>query len=84
MGAKQELADVEAFFGQYVGHKSKLVAKITKALAFHRKEIMGDVEEVESDFHNGDYVASGKVAADLVAVALGKIESDLSYDIFLQ
>jgi hypothetical protein len=76
LGAKDEIADIKAYVGQYVGNKKKLVSKVTRALAFHRKEIMGDVGTIKSDFEAGQYVPAGKLAADLVKLVLGPVEPD--------
>ena len=40
-------------------NKTKLVAKITKNLTFHRKEIMSDIATLKSDFTAKNYFKSG-------------------------
>lgn len=57
-----------------MGSKSKLIAKVTRALAFHRKEIMADKDTIVTDFNSGNYFAAGSVAADVVKVIFGSIE----------
>lgn len=73
--ATGELKEVEEYFGQYVKDHSKLVAKITEALANadERKEVMADVSSIEADIKAQNFESCGTTGADLVTLVLGKV-----------
>lgn len=56
--------------------RTKLVAKVTRNLAFHHKEITGEIGQLKTDFEAGSYFQAGKDAADLVAIAIGTVEAE--------
>lgn len=72
-GMDEDVAAIESWASIFKS-KTDLVATITKHMLLHRKEIMGDVQSVKTDWNGGEYYNAGKATADLLTVAIGPIE----------
>lgn len=56
--SEKELKAIETWALQFKS-KSVIIAKFSKAMILHHKEITKDIEAVKSDFTAGNYVEAG-------------------------
>jgi len=54
-------------------NRTKLIAQVTKHMAFHKNEIIADLAEVKADWASANYFDSGKAAADALTLAVGPV-----------
>lgn len=72
-GMGDDIAAIESWASVFKS-KTDLISTVTKHMLLHRKEIMGDVQTVKTDWNAGEYYQAGKASADLLTVAIGPIE----------
>jgi len=74
-GMKVDVKAIEDW-AQLFTNRAKLVAKITKNMALHHKAITADIATFKTDIKAKAYFKSGEDLADLLAVAVGTVESE--------
>lgn len=69
----QDITAIEQW-AQIFTNRTKLIARITRNMALHHKEITDDISTFETDFKAAEYFKAGEDVADLLAVAVGTVE----------
>jgi hypothetical protein len=71
-------ADVKAIeeWAQIFTNKAKLSARIAKNMALHHKQITASTAEFKEEIQDKSYFKSGETIADILAVAIGTVESE--------
>jgi len=72
-GIGQDISAIESW-AKIFTNRTKLIAKITRNMALHHKEITADIATFETDFKAAEYFKAGEDVADLLAVAVGTVE----------
>lgn len=71
-GMESDLKAVETW-AQIFKNKGALVAKISKAMVVHHKQMSADITTLKEEWAADDYFKSGRAAADLAETALGPV-----------
>lgn len=74
IGIKGDIEEIEEWAVIFKPeNRAKLIAKLSKNWAFHRKAIKADLAEVKVDWNNADYFDAGAAAADALTIAVGPV-----------
>jgi hypothetical protein len=74
---KASAADIKAIesWAEIFTDRKKLVATVSKHFLTHKKAIKADIATFKSDWANAEYFQAGDVAADLLTLAVGPVET---------
>lgn len=72
----EDITAIEQWFSVFKD-PSSLAADVSKALLFHKNQVMADASAIEADWEATNYFQSGVDLADLMTLVLGPIESSL-------